>query len=58
MDEPNIYNMNLFDKLSIDKIYILRVPGGWIFKSDYVNGFSGVFVPLNSEFKGNQRMGL
>ena len=55
----NIYEMELHDKFMLDdKTQIIRVPGGWIYKSFqadesflYINySINSVFVPFNNEF--------
>jgi hypothetical protein len=47
-----IYNMKLHETYSIDnRIYILRVPGGWIYYKFSSNGYATTFVPFNNEFQ-------
>jgi len=47
---PDIYNMELHEKLTWNGLIIIRVPGGWIYI--YENGKNiAVFVPFNSEFQ-------
>lgn len=47
-----IFNMKLHDKYEVDRhVYVLRVPGGWIYYRCTSSGMTGVFVPFNDEFK-------
>ena len=43
--------MKLHEKISINNMTVLRVPGGWIYYTRYAdNGNIGVFVPYNDKF--------
>jgi len=41
-----IYDLKLHEQICVDRTYVLRVAGGWI----YQFSSSSVFVPLNNEF--------
>jgi hypothetical protein len=48
----NIYAMELHETISLSSIYILRVPGGWIY-TNYSHDpptSTSVFVPKDMEF--------
>jgi len=52
-----LYEMGLHERTQIsDGIYVLRVPGGWVYEFNYDIPYglacSAVFVPLNSENTG------
>jgi len=52
-----IYEMKLHDTLNTQNDEVVRVAGGWIYKSFVDNGMSGysmstVFVPFDNEFMG------
>lgn len=49
---PDIYSMNLHDKLILSDMIIFRVAGGWLyqFPDKTINCLSTVFVPYSTEF--------
>ena len=55
---PDIYDLGLHEEGIIrdTSIYVMRVPGGWIYNHYYVGendpSTSSVFVPMNDEFRG------
>ena len=67
-DGKSIYDMKLFDTIellggNVVEEYIIRVPGGWIFKtfpaigdSCSPNNMSAVFVPFNEEFRKSEKL--
>jgi hypothetical protein len=55
----NMYKLNLHDsiKFSESGLYILRVPGGWIYLQDRANSMGTdlmCFVPFNNEFQESE----
>jgi hypothetical protein len=58
VDTTDIYDLGLHDEIQIDRYNtIMRVPGGWIYKS-FIGTESGnfnavgmIFVPTNDEFE-------
>lgn len=55
--KKNIYDMEMHEVLKVKNelfaLRICRVPGGWIYYRIGEN-LSGVFVPLNAEFRGRE----
>lgn len=49
--ERTIYDLDLHDFLIVRNTYfVLRVPGGWLYDSDFGAESRAVFVPFNDEF--------
>ena len=50
MSKLNIYELKLNEELQTGHLYVLRVPGGWIYYD-----FEGAmcFVPYDNEFQGS-----
>ena len=49
MDNKDMYKMKLHDMLEIAGSEILRVPGGWIYRTN--RDGSEIFVPFDNEFQ-------
>ena len=48
--DKNIYNLSLHEGCLVDDdLWILRVPGGWIYRC--LENETSVFVPFNNEFQ-------
>lgn len=54
MDKEDIYNLKLHESLYIEDgdITVLRVPGGWVYKT----GQNQVFVPFIQSFVHDEQM--
>lgn len=51
-DVKTIYNMALHEDLRVDQyVYVLRVPGGWVYQNYLNDSMSSVFVPFSNEFQ-------
>lgn len=56
-EDIDIYNMELHQSILLDNIWIVRVPGGWVYTIShrnhnikdnyYIHSISSVFVPYN-----------
>lgn len=56
-EEDLLYKMELHDAIKIDSdLWVIRVPGGWIYKHTGFHSESIAFVPFSSEYQ-NQRKG-
>ena len=57
MSDQQIFTMNLHDELELwHGLEVLRVPGGWVYKSWTENATGGIdmsttFVPYHTEFE-------
>jgi len=51
-EAKKIYNLKLFEALKvITGVFVIRVPGGWIFENTYNTcSVATTFVPYNEEF--------
>jgi hypothetical protein len=50
----NIYEMGLHEFIQIkgvDNMFVLRVPGGWIYYKASSIGYATTFVPFDNEFQ-------
>jgi hypothetical protein len=47
-----LYNMDLHERIPIEgsRIWIIRVPGGWLYEFYRDNGNTTTFVPYDREF--------
>ena len=57
-EEKTIYDLDLHERIGGPDGFITRVPGGWIYEltssskmRNATDGYSAVFVPMNTEFK-------
>ena len=49
--EKTLYDLKLHEVNVVNpNIIVMRVPGGWIYKSNSVSSTSLIFVPYNDEF--------
>lgn len=52
MKEQDIYKMKLHEEVYVHELlFIIRVAGGWIYKSGDDVTPTSVFVPFNNEFQ-------
>lgn len=52
MSDKTIYDLKLHEELKIkDDLFVVRVPGGWLYQAYTENEINSVFVPYYVEVK-------
>jgi len=56
MENEELYEMELHEEKQVTLgLYVIRVPGGWIYRSEASNNdnwtISTTFIPFNNEFQ-------